>query len=36
MGEGAGRRVECGIWGVGRTGESNGRKIGTTVIEQQF
>ena len=33
--------IECGRWGVGRAGEKNwtmeenGRKIGTTVIEQQ-
>ena len=30
----AGGRIEC--WGrVGRAGESNGGKMGTTVIEQQ-
>ena len=32
---GAGR-TECGKWGMGRAGESNGGKMGTTVIEQQW
>ena len=31
----AGARIECGRRGVGRAGESNGGKMGTTVIEQQ-
>ena len=26
--------IECGKWGVGRAGESNGGKMGTSVIEQ--
>ena len=30
-----GRGLECGRWGLGRAGESNGEKMGTTVIEQQ-
>ena len=30
-----GERIECGRWGVGREGESNGGKLGTTVIEPQ-
>ena len=30
-----GGRIECGWWGVGRPGESNGGEMGTTVIEQQ-
>ena len=30
-----GGRIECGRWGVGKAGESNGGKMGTTVIEQQ-
>ena len=28
-------RIECGKEGVGRAEESNGGKMGTTVIEQQ-
>ena len=28
-------RIECGRCGVGRAGESNGEKTGTTVIEQR-
>ena len=27
-------RIECGRSGLGRAEESNGRKMGTTVIEQ--
>ena len=27
--------IECGRWGVGRAGESNAGKMGTTVTEQQ-
>ena len=30
------RRAECGRRGMGRAGESNGEKMGTTVIEQQL
>ena len=32
-----GGKIECGRWevGVSRAGESNGGKMGTTVIEQQ-
>ena len=29
-------RIECGRWGVGRSGETNGGKMGTAVIEQQL
>ena len=32
---GHGGRIGGGRWGMGRAGESNGRKMGTTVIEQQ-
>ena len=32
---GGGGGIECGRWGVGRAGESNGGEMGTTVIEQQ-
>ena len=28
--------IDCGIRGVGQVGESNRRKIGTAIIEQQF
>ena len=31
-----GGKIECGKWGVDRAGESNGGKMGTTVIEQQL
>ena len=30
-----GGRIESGRWGLGRAGESNGWKMGTTIIEQQ-
>ena len=30
-----GRRTECGRWAMGKAGESNGGKMGKTVIEQQ-
>ena len=32
----AGGKTECGRCGLGRAGESNEGKMGTTVIEQQF
>ena len=32
---GGGGKIECGRWVVGRSGEGNRRKMGTTVIEQQ-
>ena len=32
---GGGGKIECGKWGVDRAGESNGGKMGTTVIEEQ-
>ena len=31
---GGGRGTECGRWCMGRAGESDGGKLGTTVIEQ--
>ena len=31
-----GGRIEFGRSGVGRAGKSNGRKMGTSIIEQQY